>query len=257
MKSPPPRSACVAVLGPIGLLLGAMTAAPAHGADPSTYLLLPGVTQGERELDTRYGVGSAGTTTRHQQDAGIGIGLGVGANWFSEIAVQYRRIGRNGTALDGFEWENIVALAEPGQWPVDVALAIEVEQAHDSREGPALRAGPLLQGEYGRFQANLNVMAGRHIHSAEFQATQLRYQAQVKYRYSRPLEVGLQAFGSLGSASQTWSAYADQVHRIGPVVLGRFVLPGERSISYNAGYLLGTSAHSPDRTLRLQLEYEF
>jgi len=257
MKRLGPRRARVALLGAAGLLAGLMAAAPVRGADASTYLLLPGVTQGEREIDARYGVGSAGPTTRHEQDAGLGIGLGLTANWFSEIAVQYRRPAHKGTALDAFEWENIVALAEPGQWPVDVSVAIEVEQAHDPREGPSVRAGPLLQGEFGRFQANVNLLAGRHIRSAEIQATQLRYQAQFKYRYSRPLEMGLQAFGSLGSATQSWAAYADQVHRIGPVVLGRFVLPGERSISYNAALLLGTSAHSPDRTLRLQIEYEF
>jgi len=44
---------------------------------------------------------------------------------------------------------------------------------------------------------------------------------------------------------------------VGPVVLGRLVLPREHSLSYNVAFLLGTTAHSPDTTLRFQFEYEF
>jgi hypothetical protein len=40
-------------------------------------------------------------------------------------------------------------------------------------------------------------------------------------------------------------------------VLGRLVMPKERSLSYNFAFLFGTTAHSPDATLRFQAEYEF
>jgi hypothetical protein len=85
----------------------------------------------------------------------------------------------------------------------------------------------------------------------------LGYQSQIKYRYSQPLEVGIQAFGRFSSGGQTWAPYPQQVQRLGPVVLGRLRLPHERSLSYNLAFLMGTTQRSPDQTLRFQVEYEF
>ncbi len=229
----------------------------AYGADASIYLLTPTVTEGEREIDFHAGVGSAGRSTRHEDDAGLGFGMGVTANWFTELAIQYRRSARDGTTIDAFEWENIVQLAEPGEWPLDVGIAVEVEQPRDPGEGTALRAGPLLQKEFGRFQANANVLVSRHFHTAQFPQMQSRYQAQIKYRDRQQFEYGIQAFGIMGSRAQSWTTYERQTHRVGPVAMGRLSLAGERSLSYNAALLLGTTAHSADRTLRVQLEYEF
>ena len=108
-----------------------------------------------------------------------------------------------------------------------------------------------------RFEVNFNPLILRFFQGSESPATQLSYQSQIKYRYSQPLEVGIQAFGRLSASGQTWTPYSEQVHRVGPVVLGRLVLPRERSLSYNIAFLMGTTAHSPDRTLRFQFEYEF
>jgi len=246
---------------PFGRILAAfvlaLLARPACAADASEYLFLPSVVQDEREIDLHLGVGSSGARTRHRENSGFGLGIGVTQRWFTEVAVAYHREMGAGTKLDAFEWENVVQLAEPGEWPVDVGLALNVEQPHNAAEGPSLRAGPLLQKEFGRFQANVNVLYSRHFRTANFQTAQLHYQGQIKYRYSQPFEFGAQAFGTMGNTLQTWSPYSEQVHRLGPVVLGRLVIPGEKSLSYNLAYLVGTTARSPDRTLRLQVEYEF
>ena len=235
----------------------ALHAQSTQAADASVYFLMPKVSQGEREIDWHAGVGSAGATTPHEQDMGLGLGYGVSSHWYTELAVQYRRKSLAGTALDAVEWENILVFAEPNEWPVDLGLVIDLEQPRDTAEGTAVRVGALLQKEWGRFQGNANLLLGRHFQSSEFLATQIHYQAQFKYRYSRPLEFGVQAFGNLGSSAHAVAAYADQIHRLGPVLLGRTPLPGERSLSYNAALLFGISAHSPDRTLRVQIEYEF
>src|SRR5208282_3873995 len=97
-----------------------------RAADPSIYLLLPTVTQGEREIDLRSGWDSGGATVNTDKAVGLGFGYGVTQHWFTEVAVQYRRAGNGGTEFDAFEWENILQLAEPGEWPVDVGLAVEL-----------------------------------------------------------------------------------------------------------------------------------
>lgn len=240
----------------VGLVL-TLRPQTAWTVDASDYLLLPTVHQGERELDWRSGIGSSGATALQEADSALGFGFGVTQHWFTELAVRYRRSAGSGTAFRAVEWENILQLGEPGEWPIDVGMAIDVEQTHDSQDGVEVLTGPLLQKEFGRFQANFNALVSRHFRDSELLPTTYEYQGQIKYRYSEPLEYGVQAFGTLGSKTQYWAAYHEQVHRIGLVVLGRFEFLRERSISYNAAFLLGTTAHSPDRTLRFQIEYEF
>jgi hypothetical protein len=225
--------------------------------DASDYLLLPTVNQGEREIDWRNGIASSGPTTNAQADSALGLGYGVTAHWFTELAVHYGKREGSSVAFKDVAWENILQLAEPGEWPIDVGVAFEVEHSSRSQDQLELTAGPLLQKEFGRFQANFNVLISHVTEGTEPATTRLRAQWQLKYRYREPFEFGVQAFDNLSSYGSTWAAYSDQVHRIGPVVLGRFKFARERSLSYNAALLFGTTTQSPDTTLRFQLEYEF
>lgn len=229
----------------------------AWAVDASDYLLLPTVVQGERELDWRSGFASAGPTTNAQADFALGFGLGVTAHWFTELAVHYGQ--RTGSALEfkDVAWENVLQLAEPGEWPVDVGIAVEVEHSRSSQDQMDVTVGPLLQKEFGLLQANFNILVTHLIEGTEPATTRVGFQAQLKYRYSEPFEFGIQAFSSISSYRATWVLYSDQVHRIGPVALGKFKFAREQSLSYNIALLFGTTGHSPDRTLRLQIEYEF
>jgi hypothetical protein len=230
---------------------------PARAVDSSIYLLLPNVVKGEREFDWHAGIGSRGRTLAGENDAALGFGYGATDTWFTELAVRYRRVEGAPVTLDSLEWENIYVLAEPGEWPLDVGIVAEAEVPHASSEGASLRVGPLLQREIGRFQANINILASRYFRTAVYDATQFEYQAQFKLRYREPLEFGVQAFGDFSSNTRSFAPVPEQMHRWGPAVLGRFVLPGERSLNYNAALLFGTTAGSPDRTFRIQVEYEF
>jgi len=230
---------------------------PAPAVDAAPYLLEPTVVQGEREIDWHAGSGSSGPAVGHENDAVLAFGEGLTGRWFSELALRYRQPSGAPAGWDSAEWENVVPLAEPGEWPLDVALALEIEAPRDTAQGASFRVGPLLQGELRNLQFNFNLLAGRYLRDAQPQLTQIEYQGQFKVRYSEPFEFGLQAFGSLGSPGKVVGGYGLQVHRIGPAVFGRYRLPGEQAISYNAALLLGATAASPDRTLRFQLEYEF
>jgi hypothetical protein len=251
---------------PLSVVVALLFALGAHdvlAVNADEYLFVPTVTQGEREIDLHLGTASSGDTTHAQSNAGLAFGVGVTQHWFTELDVEYRREPAVGTGLDAVEWENILQIAEPGQWPVDVGAMFNVEKSYAAsrnsipREGWSIRLGPLLQKDIGVAQVNINLFVSRFFQSSEFSATQLSYQGQVKWRYSQPLEFGVQAFGRFSSSTQTWTPSPEEVHRVGPVVLGRLVMPRERSLSYNVAFLVGATAHSPDRTLRFQVEYEF
>jgi hypothetical protein len=235
----------------------AMSIAGAREIDPSTYVLLPIVTLGEREIDLRFGSGSTGQHILPERDAGIGFGLGVSEHWFTEIAGQVRQASGSGVGFDSLEWENIVQVSEQGEWPVDLGVAVEVDRPRDPSLGTTVNLGPLLQKDIGRFQVNLNFLASHKFQAAQFPGVHWAYQFQAKYRYAPALEYGFQAFGSPGSTSRARVSFEDQTHRFGPMVLGKFRLSDGRGLQYNAAFLLGATNRSPERTLRFQLEYEF
>jgi hypothetical protein len=238
----------------LALVLGAHTA---WAVDASDYLLLPTVVQGEREIDWRTGIASVGATTSSQADYAIGVGYGVTARWFTEVAVHSGQ--RQGSTLQirDVAWENILQLAEPGEWPLDIGISFEVERSQRSQDQLDVTGGALLQKEFGIFQANLNILLNHVIEGTELATTRVQFQGQLKYRYSEPFEFGVQAFSYVSSYRATWAPYSDQVHRVGPVALGKLKFGRERSLAYNAAFLFGTTGRSPDRTLRFQIEYEF
>src|ERR1035437_8662363 len=118
-------------------------------AEPADYVHTPSVTQGEREIDFKFG-----TQKKEQEDrasaASIGFGYGVTAYWSTELYVKYKREDGNGTGFAAYEWENKCHLPEPGQSPVDSGLLTEIERPQERGEGYEVRVGPLVQTEVGR-----------------------------------------------------------------------------------------------------------
>ena len=66
----------------------------------------------------------------------------------------------------------------------------------------------------------------------------------------------MQGFGDMGKWND-WNKQAEQSHRIGPAVFGKFSLGNRQAIRYNAAWLFGTGNAAPDDTFRMQVEYEF
>jgi hypothetical protein len=62
--------------------------------------------------------------------------------------------------------------------------------------------------------------------------------------------------GELGKWND-WDKQAEQTHSAGPAVFGKLALGNRQAIRYNGALLFGTSTAAPNRTLRLQVEYEF
>ncbi len=87
-------------------------------------------------------------------------------------------------------------------------------------------------------------------------STNLGYQWQVKYRWLATLGFGVQGFGEMGKWNRL-SAQAVQNHRVGPAIFGKLPLGNQRTIKYNAAWLVGASAAAPNPILRMTLEYEF
>lgn len=237
------------------LVAGALLSPLLVLAAPADYIYTPSVTYGEREIDFKMGSSSQRDTPR-EAAASLGFGYGVTQHWFSEVYVKYKQELNENTKFDAIEWENKFQLTEPGEYPVDLGFLLEIERPMDHDEGWEVKWGPLLQKDFGKVQANVNLLFQRSYHAAQPSTLQFLYQWQLKYRYKPEIEYGVQGFGETGDYDN-WAPESEQSHRMGPAIFGKLPLSGHQAIKYNAAVLLGASRAAPDSTFRFQLEYEF
>jgi hypothetical protein len=230
-----------------------LSSAPLAHADPDDYVAVPAVEYGEREVELR--IGSASATEEHRQSAAsLAFGYGVTPWWFTEIYGKWHRSGA--TSFDAIEWENRFQLTEPGQYFADFGLLVEIERPRDRAEGYELRIGPLMQKDFGRVQANLNVLLERHYRASDPEQTELGYQWQLRYRVVPAFDFGAQGFGEVGPWND-WAPVREQAHIAGPAIFGKFNVGGRQVLKYDAAVLFKLSSAAPATTLRAQLEYEF
>lgn len=244
-----------------GLFIFCLLGAGAAQAGPADYVYTPTVEHGERELDFKLGSARDGADNRFQESS-LGFGYGAGERWFTEFYVKYQNGGGEDQHLDAIEFENKFQLTETGKYPVDVGFITEVERPHRKGE-PAfeLRLGPLFQTEFGKLQLNGNLLFERQFRGGSEEpdvrhVTEIGYQWQVKYRWQRGFEYGMQGFGEMGRWNH-WDARDEQNHRFGPAVFGKLAVGNHQFITYNAAFLFAASPAAPDHTFRMQVEYEF
>lgn len=222
----------------------------------SDYVYTPSVTEGEKEIDFKAGTAGARDGTRESATS-LGLGYGVNSFWFTEFYFKAKRETPDSWHSDAFEWENKFQLTEPGKYPVDMGLIVEIERPNDRSEGYELRFGPLFQTELTQsLVANVNVLFGKNYRTATPSPMQLGYQWQLKYRWTPEFEVGAQGFGILGP-TRDWLPSDQQEHKLGPAVFGKIRLNGHSAIRYNAAWLIGANSNTARNTFRLQTEYEF
>jgi hypothetical protein len=226
-------------------------------AGPADYVYTPMVEKGEKEIDYKSGTAKQADGTRTTVNK-LGFGYGATDYWFTEVYLKREKSGSDG--LSQVEWENKFQLTETGKYPVDIGLITEIEVPVNNNKAPyEFKFGPLFQTEFGKLQLNGNLLFERKFgrnETNEQRNTEFGYQWQAKYRFKPEFELGMQGMGETG-AWNSWDSASKQNHRFGPAVFGKVKLAPKQAIKYNAALLFGSSNVAPDRTLRMQVEYEF
>lgn len=214
---------------------------------------MPSVVQGEGELELAGGWQRwPGNADNGERQLIYELGYGLTPWWGSELAVGSTRLPGESTHLDEIEWENIFALTEPGEYWLDLGLFAEFERDY-GEHGSALTIGPMLQKEWGAVQANLNLLVQRGLGELAAQGTELNYAWQVKWRGNPRFEPGVQGFGTVAASGE---AGHPTEHKIGPAFFSQAVVDRRNKVKFDAAILFGVNGHSPDTTVRFNLEYE-
>ena len=196
----------------------------------------------------------------------VGIGHGVTRAWYTELLIGYLHTPQTGTRRSDFAWQNDFLLTQ-GQYPFDLALHTTVRKYRAVSAGAAieyfgeggglnLEFGPILQTDFGRIQANANLLFDRTYRTASAAPLQMKYQWQLKYRWTPILQPGLQGFGELGDWDH-WAPRHEQSHRVGPVIAGSLPLGTAQSLKYEASYLTGSVFAEHAKTFSMRVQYVF
>jgi len=189
------------------------------------------------------------SNARHQFE----LEFGVTDRWMTAIYGDFRKRPGKAFAYQGLKWENIYQLFEQGERLLDVALYFEyiIPQSSLNR-ADAFEFKLLLEKESGRLINTANLIMKKELGAKAVANTTVGYSWKNNWRWKRYLEPGFEIYGALGEFGNT-SPLSKQSHQIGPVLTGKF----SNGMSYEAGYLFGLTAASPQGAVKLILAYEF
>ena len=243
--------------------LGTLVAA-AHATDPSEYLRSPIVQMDETEVELSFGARSWEHVAPAERAGAVEFAHSFTEHWNTALAFHFHDGAGDSFRIDSLEWENIWQMFEQGELPVDVSWLFAFEQPQHAVMAPQagdaanFTFGPMLQKEFGAFQGNLNLYAIHAIRAQPGAATVAHWQAAMKYRWQKYLEPGIEAFGTI---LPRFVAFEQDTrfreNRAGPAITGKLLMPDQRVLTYDLTALFRTSRGAADRTIRLQIEYEF
>jgi hypothetical protein len=236
------------------LLPSLLLACSAAMADPGYYLVTAYDNAGQVNIDYRY------WTVKSHRSAEviwpeIGIGYGVNSRWYTQLLASGIGSDTYPTRLSSLNWQNDILLTQ-GQYVFDLALHTLLIRNRGRSPGYVLEYGPVLQTDVGRFQLNGNMVFERGLGDGRPTDTQLKYQWQVKYRWSEALNMGLQGFGELGQWND-WAPSARQSHRAGPMIAGTLPLGQGQAFKYEAAYLMGSVYGRDANMFSMRLQFVF
>lgn len=231
-----------------------MTPGTAQAGPPKVYS--PIVEKGEMELEWRgISEDEDAPATSDKKEHVFELGYGFTDRYFSSIYTEVVNAPGEPTEVEALAWENIIQLTEQGQYFVDVGLYLEYELGLQNGEPDKFEGKILLEKTMGRIVHTANLIFENQIGNTAEPGTEFGYAWQSRYLFRPQLEFGVQAFGNFGRIGH-FPATRDTEHFAGPGIFGRFRLGKTSFLAYEAGYLFGLTAGSPDNAYRWLIEYE-
>jgi hypothetical protein len=167
--------------------------------------------------------------------------------WQPEIYLgEYQTLPRNPNRFVGNEFENTFQLTDAGKYWVDVGFLASYEFNSNRGEPNALEFGPLLERQDGQWRQQLNLIWEKQIGAG----SDRNYEFRANYGLSWLWRPGF------APGVQLYLRPSQNIYQAGPAVSGEWHL-GSTELEYDLALVLGMNQNAPDRTLIMNLEYEF
>lgn len=229
-----------------------LLAAASVSADPGYYVQTAYGEPGRLNLDLRYWTvkPNAGHAVLWPE---IGLGYGINARWTTSLLASWVGLSSTAQRLSSLNWQNQVLLTQ-GEYPVDVALMLNLVRLQQNRIGHVVEWGGGLQTDVGRTQVNFNLLFDSNVDTVQPLATKVKYQWQLRHRWRPALQFGVQGFGELGRWDNGALPDAGS-HRVGPALFGKLGQGSASALDWQAALLLGQTYGRNGNMFSLRLNY--
>jgi len=240
------------------LLLAVFMLTSPSPAQAAYKVYYPTVEKGETEIEFQgYVTFDEDRQQRNAQQLKLGIGHGFTDWWFTELYAEVERAPESSDyEVEGYEWENLFRLTEPGKYWADYGFLVEYSRARDSNDPNKWELKPIVQKQFGSQLATVNLVFEHETGKNASDDWDLEYAWQYKWLGNPVLEYGLEGYGHFGEVTH-WDDAGDQRHNLGPAIFGKIKTDSHHAWKYKLALLFGVTAATPAITLAGQAEYEF
>jgi len=171
-------------------------------------------------------------------------GRALNERWSAEAYLVGEKSSDQSFRVEGYEMESQWQLTEQGEYWADWGLLFEIEK-QANKDLWEFSTGVLVEKEWGKWSSTANLFLQGNWGASVANGIKSNLGLQARYRYSRAFEPAIELYRGHNTLG------------IGPVILGQIKLANRRKLNWEAGVILGLVNSSPDRTLRLLLDFEF
>jgi len=214
----------------------------------------PSIDKGEVELEylaTRDFDSDRSKDNKQKHKAALGYG--ISDYWKTEFYAKFAKKPDQSLKIDAFEWENIFAFSQPGQYWLDSGMSIAYVHNVTARSADAIEAKLLLQKQIGQWINIANIGLEKEIGNFASGRPERTFAWQTRYNINKYFNPGFEIHSNLGKSGSNSNDFNEQEHSIGPAAFGEIF----NNVKYEAAYLIGVSNTAPQSEAKLFLEYEF
>ena len=174
----------------------------------------------------------------------LAYGRSLNDRWFLEAYLVGEKSDEESFGIEAYELEAKWQLTEQGEFWADWGLLFELEK-EANKDVWEFATAVLVEKEWGKWSGAANFYVINEWGSDIKNELETRLNLQARYRYSQAFEPAIEFYSG------------QDTRGLGPAFLGQVKMGNRQRLRWEFGAIFGLDSKSPNRTLRLLLEFEF
>ena len=174
----------------------------------------------------------------------LAYGRSLNDRWFAEVYLVGEKSADHSFEIEAYELEAKWQLTEQGEFWADWGMLFELEK-EANEDAWEFATAVLAEKEWGKWSGTANVYVLREWGVDIENKWETKLNLQARYRYAKAFEPAIEFYSGENTVA------------LGPAFLGQVNISNRQRLSWEFGAIFGLDSKSPNRTLRLLLEFEF
>ncbi len=174
----------------------------------------------------------------------LAYGRSINDRWFLEAYLVGESSANESFGIEAYELEAKWQLTEQGEFWADWGLLFELEK-EANEDAWEFATAVLVEKEWGKWSGAANFYVLNEWGSDIKNELETKLNLQARYRYSQAFEPAIEFYSGQNTRA------------LGPAFLGQVKMGNRQRLRWEFGAIFGLDSKSPNRTLRLLLEFEF